>query len=231
MSDWRADVLRFWFGLGPDRWWKADATLDDEIRERFLDLWAEKRQLPVTSFTADPLTALAATILFDQFPRNMFRGHAEQFATDTLALGIARAAEALGLPAVISFTVETDGRLASGETLRSAIERTDRETGHSPVYYMINCAHPTHFDDALPAGEAWARRIRGLRANASAKSHAELDESTELDPGDPVDLARRYRDLRQRMTQLSVLGGCCGTDHRHIAAICEACLPASGRAV
>jgi len=147
------------------------------------------------------------------------------------AIGIARAAEALGLPAVISFTVETDGRLASGETLRSAIERTDRETGHSPVYYMINCAHPTHFDDALPAGEAWMRRIRGLRANASAKSHAELDESTELDPGDPVDLARRYRDLRQRMTHLSVLGGCCGTDHRHIAAICEACLPASGRAV
>jgi len=146
------------------------------------------------------------------------------------AIGIARAAEALGLPVVISFTVETDGRLASGETLRSAIERTDRETGHGPAYYMVNCAHPTHFEGVLSETEGWVRRIRGLRANASAKSHAELDEATELDPGDPADLARRYRGLRQRMKQLSVLGGCCGTDHRHIAAICEACVPASSYA-
>jgi S-methylmethionine-dependent homocysteine/selenocysteine methylase len=142
------------------------------------------------------------------------------------AIGIARAAEALGMPVVVSFTVETDGRLASGESLQSAIERTDRETGHVPVYYMINCAHPAHFDGVLESGADWARRIRGLRANASAKSHAELDESTELDPGDPIDLAQRYRGLRQRMPHLSVLGGCCGTDHRHIAAICEACVPA-----
>jgi len=146
------------------------------------------------------------------------------------AIGIARAAEALGLPVVISFTVETDGRLASGETLRSAIERTDRETGHGPAYYMINCAHPTHFEGVLSEADDWVLRIRGLRANASAKSHAELDEATELDPGDPADLARRYRGLRQRMKQLSVLGGCCGTDHRHIAAICEACVPASSYA-
>jgi S-methylmethionine-dependent homocysteine/selenocysteine methylase len=146
------------------------------------------------------------------------------------AIGIARAAEALGMPVVVSFTVETDGRLASGETLRSAIERTDRETGHTPAYYMINCAHPTHFDGILSEQDGWTRRIRGLRANASAKSHAELDESTELDPGDPEDLAGRYRALREHMTQLSVLGGCCGTDHRHIAAICEACVPASGGA-
>ncbi len=145
------------------------------------------------------------------------------------AIGIARAAQALGMPAVISFTVETDGRLASGETLQSAIERTDAQTDCTPAYYMINCAHPTHFDRVLSDNEPWTRRIRGLRANASPKSHAELDEATELDPGDPVDLARRYRGLRERMTYLSVLGGCCGTDHRHIAAICEACLPASGR--
>ena len=92
MSDWRAEVLRFWFGLDPDRWWKADPELDDAIRERFREMWADKRRLPVSSFTADPLTALAGVILFDQFPRNMFRGHAEQFATDTLALGIAHAA-------------------------------------------------------------------------------------------------------------------------------------------
>ena len=146
------------------------------------------------------------------------------------AIGIARAAEALGLPAVVSFTVETDGRLASGESLQSAIGRTDRESGHTPAYYMINCAHPSHFDGVLDGEESWTRRIRGIRANASTKSHAELDESTELDPGDPNDLAQRYRSLRQRITHLSVLGGCCGTDHRHIAAICEACIPALGRA-
>ena len=92
MSDWRGDVLKFWFGLAPDRWWKTDPKLDDDIRERFLDLWTDQRRLPVSSFTGDPLTALAGVILFDQFPRNMFRGHAEQFATDTLALGIARTA-------------------------------------------------------------------------------------------------------------------------------------------
>ena len=92
MTDWRSDVLKYWFALGPDRWWKVDEDLDEEIIDRFLDLWSEKRQLPASSFTADPLTALAGIILFDQFPRHMFRGHAEQFATDTLALGIARAA-------------------------------------------------------------------------------------------------------------------------------------------
>ena len=146
------------------------------------------------------------------------------------AIGIARAAEALGMPVVISFTVETDGKLASGETLQSAVERTDRETGHVPAFYMITCAPPTHFENAVARGGGWTRRFRGLRANASAKTHAELDEARELDPGDPVDLARRYRGLRERMTQLSVLGGCCGTDHRHIRAICEACLPVSARA-
>ena len=92
MTDWRSDVLKYWFGLAPERWWKTDPELDDQIRERFRDLWSDKRQLPVSSFSGDPLTALAGVILFDQFPRNMFRGHAEQFATAPLALGIARAA-------------------------------------------------------------------------------------------------------------------------------------------
>ena len=91
-DDWRADVLKFWFGLDRAQWWKADPALDHRIKETFLKLWAEKRQLPVESFLADPLTALAGVILFDQLPRNMFRGHAEQFATDTIALGIAKAA-------------------------------------------------------------------------------------------------------------------------------------------
>lgn len=140
------------------------------------------------------------------------------------AIGIARAAKALGKPVVISFTVETDGRLATGETLRSAIERTDEATGNAPVHYMINCAHPTHFENLLTSGEPWARRVRGLRANASRKSHAELDAATELDAGDPQDLGQRYRSLRERAGHLAVLGGCCGTDLRHIVAICDACL-------
>ena len=141
------------------------------------------------------------------------------------AVGVARAANAADIPCVISFTVETDGRLASGASLREAIERTDDATRASPIYYMINCAHPSHFEDALAQGEAWTSRIGGIRANASAKSHAELDDSTEVDIGDPADLARRYYGLRRNYPSLRVMGGCCGTDHRHLQAICDACLP------
>ncbi|RVC72998.1 homocysteine S-methyltransferase, partial [Mesorhizobium sp. M4A.F.Ca.ET.022.05.2.1] len=140
------------------------------------------------------------------------------------AAGIACAAMASGLQSVISFTVETDGRLLSGESLKDAIETVDDETDGAPAYFMINCAHPSHFDAVLAAGEGWIGRIRGVRANASAKSHAELDAATELDPGDPVDFGRRYRAMRDRFGHIAVLGGCCGTDRRHIAAICDACL-------
>ncbi len=146
------------------------------------------------------------------------------------ATGIAWAAKAASMPCVISFTVETDGRLIGGTTLREAIERTDEETGGSPVYYMVNCAHPTHFEEALKAGEAWVSRIGGIRANASTKSHEELDESTTLDLGDPLDLGQRYSALRAAYPAIRILGGCCGTDHRHIAAICEACTPSSSLA-
>jgi homocysteine S-methyltransferase len=142
------------------------------------------------------------------------------------AIGIARASKAAGMPCVVAFTVETDGRLADGSSLREAVERTDEATGHSPVYYMINCAHPTHFENALHAGETWLERVHGIRANASAKSHAELDDSTELDEGDMADLGRRYRALTAKHPQMRILGGCCGTDHHHISAICDACLPA-----
>ncbi|MBR0755215.1 homocysteine S-methyltransferase family protein [Bradyrhizobium jicamae] len=140
------------------------------------------------------------------------------------AIGIARAAKAQGIPVVISFTVETDARLVKGETLREAIEAVDRETQNAPEYFLINCAHPTHFERALEAGEAWVKRIHGVRANASAKSHRELDESEVLDCGDPSDLGRRYADLRRAFPGMRILGGCCGTDHRHAAAICEACV-------
>ena len=137
------------------------------------------------------------------------------------AIGVAKAAEQVGLPCALSFTVETDGRLPSGETLRAAIETTDRETGARPAYYMVNCAHPSHFDAVL-TGEDWTRRIRGLRSNASTASHAELDVMTTLDSGDPADFGERHRRLRAKLPQLNVIGGCCGTDHRHVAALSAA---------
>jgi S-methylmethionine-dependent homocysteine/selenocysteine methylase len=132
------------------------------------------------------------------------------------ATGIVRAAGRAGIPAVVSFTVETDGRLPSGQALAEAIEQVDAETDGAPAYFMINCAHPTHFADVLEPGAPPLERIRGLRANASTMSHAELDEAEELDDGDPVDLAQRYAELRDRLPNLNVVGGCCGTDHRHI---------------
>ncbi|MBL0372892.1 homocysteine S-methyltransferase family protein [Rhizobium sp. KVB221] len=146
------------------------------------------------------------------------------------AIGIARAAKAAAMPCVISFTVETDGGLVNGTSLREAIELTEEATGGSPIYYMVNCAHPTHFDQALKNGDKWVKRIVGIRANSSTKSHQELDESTEIDIGDPVDLGRRYRALRKDYPDMRILGGCCGTDHRHLFAICEACAPTRGMA-
>jgi S-methylmethionine-dependent homocysteine/selenocysteine methylase len=140
------------------------------------------------------------------------------------AVGIARAAAQAGLPVAISFTVETDGRLPSGQALGEAIQQVDRETGMAPSYYMINCAHPTHFASVLEQHARWCERIHGLRANASTRSHAELDEADELDDGDPVDLGARYAQLRARLPRLNVLGGCCGTDHRHVARIRDAWL-------
>jgi S-methylmethionine-dependent homocysteine/selenocysteine methylase len=139
------------------------------------------------------------------------------------AIGIARAAQAHGMPSVISFTVETDGTLPSGETLQEAIMTVDAETGSAPAYYMINCAHPTHVDKTLIAGEGWNERVRGLRANASTMSHAELDATESLDVGDIEDLGARYAALREQLPQLTVLGGCCGTDARHIDAIRRHC--------
>ena len=136
------------------------------------------------------------------------------------AVGIARAAAEAGIPSVISFTVETDGRLPSGQELRDALAEVDEATGGAPAYYMVNCAHPTHFENVLAGGGL--DRVRGLRANASTKSHAELDEAEELDQGDPDDLAERYRGLRPLLPNLTVVGGCCGTDERHIEAICVA---------
>ena len=138
------------------------------------------------------------------------------------AIGITRAAQAASIPVAISFTVETDGRLPSGQSLAAAIQQVDAATSSAPVYYMINCAPPTHFYSTLAGGEPWTDRIFGIRANASRKSHAELDESDSLDDGNPVELGAQYVQLKDRLRNLSIVGGCCGTDHRHIEAICRA---------
>ncbi len=143
------------------------------------------------------------------------------------ATGATRAAAAAGLPVVISFTLETDGRLPSGQALGGAIAQVDDATDGAPAYYMINCAHPTHFESAVSGGEPWVQRVGGLRTNASTKSHAELDEAEELDEGDPADLAARHARLQALLPNVNVLGGCCGTDHRHVDAICDAWLAES----
>ena len=140
------------------------------------------------------------------------------------ATGLALAAKALDVPVVISFTVETDGRLPTGETLQNAIAEVDEATGSYPAFYMINCAHPDHFADALQEGGDAIGRIGGLRANASRCSHAELDAMTELDDGNPEELGRLYSEIREALPGLTLLGGCCGTDLRHVAAIAGACV-------
>lgn len=144
--------------------------------------------------------------------------------TNTLeAIGVTKAAQKAFMPSAISFTVETDGTLPTRQKLSDAIKQVDTKTDIGPVYYMINCAHPTHFEEALANDESWVKRIRGLRANASTMSHEELDNSEVLDEGNPVELGGQYRALRGKLSHINVLGGCCGTDHRHIAAISHAC--------
>jgi len=138
------------------------------------------------------------------------------------AIGMVSAAGAAGLPISISFTVETDGRLPSEEPLGEAIERVDAETAAATTYFMVNCAHPTHFAGVIERGGPWLDRLGGVRANASRRSHAELDEMDGLDDGNPTELADEYRALEPQLPALRVVGGCCGTDSRHIAAICDA---------
>lgn len=142
------------------------------------------------------------------------------------AVGIARAAEQANMPVIISFTVETDGKLPTGQSLADAINHVDDATSGYPAYFMINCAHPSHFDHVVRGDQAWTLRVRGLRANASRMSHAELNEAPELDPGNPTELGQEYAALRRnKLKRLNVMGGCCGTDHRHVEQIATACLP------
>jgi S-methylmethionine-dependent homocysteine/selenocysteine methylase len=139
------------------------------------------------------------------------------------ASGIARAAQNHRIPVVLSFTLETDGRLPTGQALGAAIAQLDGATANAPVYYMITCAHPTHFENIISPTEQWTRRIGGIRANASKRSHRELNDSPDLDDGDPIELGQQYRSLLKRLPHVNVLGGCCGTDHRHIESISLAC--------
>ena len=179
---------------------------------------------PAVRLTADAAEAYHGTQIrtFADTAADMVTAITMTYAEE--AIGIARAARAAGLPAVISFTLETDGRLPSGQELGDAIEQVDAETDAAPAYFMVNCAHPAHFENVLDARAPWAPRLKGLRANASTRSHAELDEAPDLDDGDPADLGVRYAALRRQFPHLNVLGGCCGTDHRHLGEICKACV-------
>lgn len=151
--------------------------------------------------------------------------HAMTLTYAAEAIGMARAAASADIPVAVYFTTETDGRLPDGAPLADAIAAVDAATGGAPAYYGVNCAHPAHFELALPGGAA-AARVRSVRANASRKSHAELDESPDLDAGDPAELAGDYVRLRAQHPGITILGGCCGTDARHVQAIADACLPA-----
>lgn len=179
---------------------------------------------PETTMTADEAEAYHAVQIgtFADTAADMVTAITMTYVDE--AIGVARAARAAGVPSAISFTVETDGRLPSGQSLAEAIAEVDGTTGSAPAYYMINCAHPTHFEDVLAEGATWTARIGGLRANASTKSHAELDEAEELDEGDPADLGARHAALKGLLSNVTVLGGCCGTDHRHVGEICGAWL-------
>ncbi len=137
------------------------------------------------------------------------------------AIGIVQAAQEIDVPVVIAFTLETDGRLPSGQPLGNAIDEVDAATGNGPLYYMINCAHPDHFHGVLDTSAVWTLRIGGIRSNASRQSHAELDSAETLDDGDPVELAELNAELLSRLPNIRVLGGCCGTDHRHVGCIAE----------
>lgn len=183
-------------------------------------------------YVADTVMSADAARGYHSFQANIFAAAGADMVTAITmtntpeAIGIARAAEAAGLPAALSFTLETDGRLPTGEPLADAISAVDDATGGLPAYYMINCAHPDHFAEMLNTGGDWTRRVRGLRTNASRMSHAELNEAPDLDDGNPEELGAQNAALMRALPALSVLGGCCGTDHRHVGAMCAHTLAA-----
>lgn len=172
-------------GYSPDRLWSAERAEENHAKQ--IRWMAEEG--------ADVISAITMTHVCE-------------------AIGIARAAQRQGLPVIVSFTTETDGRLPTGQALGEAIAETDEATGNAPLFYMVNCAHPDHFSDRLEG--SWTARIGGVRANASRMSHAELDEAEELDDGNPEEFGMLYGELAGILPNLKVLGGCCGSDDRHV---------------
>lgn len=175
---------------------------------------------------ADEMDPAAAKAYHSEQVRTFAEADVEMVSAYTLtyadeAIGIVRAAAAAGLPVTISFTCETDGRLPSGQPLGEAIAAVDAETGAAAQYFMVNCAHPTHFAAAVEVDGPWLGRLGGIRCNASRRSHAELDEAAELDRGDPEELGRLYAELKPSLQAVRVIGGCCGTGTAHIGSICD----------
>ena len=128
------------------------------------------------------------------------------------AVGCVQAAQDHDLPIIMSFVVETDGCLADGTSLDDAMSEVDRQTDQGPVFYMVNCAHPNHFSGVLH-GQG---RLKGVVVNASKCSHAELDEADELDEGDAEELGADVAEIVRRNPDITIFGGCCGTDMRHL---------------
>lgn len=165
------------------------------------------------TYHSEQISALAETEV------DVVSGYTLAYAAE--AIGVVRSARCFNLPVVISFTLETNGKLPTGSTLKDAMSEVDAATNGYAAYFMINCAHPDHFNAILDGGD-WMQRLKGIVANASKCSHAELDEAKELDDGNPIELAEQLADIRQRFPQIKVLGSCCGTDMRHMAKIADA---------
>ena len=179
------------------------------------DAYAPSEQM--TAVEAEAYHAEQVNVLADT-EADIIGGYTVAYPAE--AIGMVQAIKNTGMPAMISFTVETDGRLPTGETLGEAIEEVDAATDGYASYFMINCAHPDHFANVL-SDEPWVQRLRGVMANASRCSHAELDEATELDDGDPVELGQQLAEIHGKHSQISILGGCCGTDMRHLNQIAK----------
>lgn len=180
------------------------------------DAYAPAEQMDMAeaeAYHAEQLSALKSTDV------DVVSGYTMAYPAE--AVGVVRAARALGLPVVIAFTVETDGRLPTGMTLEQAITEVDAQTDSYAAHFMINCAHPDHFNAVLEDAP-WMARVGGIVANASRCSHAELDEAEELDDGNPVEFGAQLAAIRERFPQIRVLGGCCGTDLRHMTEIAKA---------
>ena len=230
--DWAVKI-----GYSPEELQEANheaIAFMEEIRDRHE---AEQSKMPISGsigpqgdgYNPSSFMSVEEAEQYHQWQIGTFKDTAADFVTSFTicyaeeAVGIVRAAQNADIPVAIGFTLETDGKLPSGQSLKDAIEQVDRETGNLPIYYMVNCAHPTHFMDVL-AVEPWAERIRAIRANSSKMSHAELDNAEKLDEGNPQEFGEEYLILRSKLPKLNILGGCCGTDHRHLESVCQAWL-------